>query len=129
MNLKKFILLLWALNHSYKKIAGIDADTEATKSFKNLFDILSLNYKKNIYIGTSYCRDDTIRIVENCQRHFKNRANDIFRSTNGKIVYSWFFDVPFYESTDLSEFLLIWRRFMEVFQAGFSVSVMTILNT
>ncbi|MGV4878484.1 hypothetical protein, partial [Acetobacter indonesiensis] len=103
-NLKKFILMLWALKHGYDGISSIDADTVASKSFGSLFDTLRSNYRKNIYIGTSYERGDIKTIAEDCRRHFGDKAKDIFQSSGGKTIFTWFFDAPFYESTDLSEF-------------------------
>ncbi|WP_215763276.1 hypothetical protein [Acetobacter sp. P1H12_c] len=104
VNVKKFILLIWALEHGYHGIMSLDADTAASKSLVSLFSSLRLNYRKNIYIGTSYERGDITTIADDCRRHFGDKAKDIFQSSDGKIVYTWFFDAPFYESTDLAEF-------------------------
>ncbi len=107
INLKKFGALHWALKSGYHWMACIDSDTLAVRPLEGLFDVLRQNYAAARYIGNSVENVGLHEILTSCRAYFLPEDQvKIKNLTNDDSLYTWFFDVPFYEAADLADFFV-----------------------
>ncbi len=104
VNLKKFILLKWAVDHEYDRIASVDGDTLAIRDMSDVFDAMHKNYQKKILVGSSFHHNDVSHITTQCLRHFDENLQYKLKNSDGHFIYTWFFDAPYMEREDLIEF-------------------------
>ncbi|GBQ85998.1 hypothetical protein [Asaia krungthepensis] len=104
INVKKFALLKWACDQGYERIGGIDGDTAAIRDMDGVFDAMQENYRKKLLVGSSFRHHEATHITAACLRHFSDANIEELKLNDGDYLYSWFFDVPYYERNDLNEF-------------------------
>ncbi|WP_162993377.1 hypothetical protein [Asaia bogorensis] len=104
VNIKKFVLLKWAYEQGYKRISSIDGDTAAVRDLSSVFDAMEENYHKEILVGSCMRLPDISSITATCLRHFEGENTNDLKNADGDIIYTWFFDAPYYAGTDLGEF-------------------------
>lgn len=104
VHIKKFVLLKWAYEQGYERISSVDGDTAAVKDMSDIFDVMQKNYQKKILVGSCMRHHEISAITADCLRHFDGEETDGLKNSEGDILYTWFFDAPYYESTDLGEF-------------------------
>lgn len=105
VNLKKFAALHWAQLY-YQYIAVIDCDTIFNGTTKHTFERLIQNYQQKKVFGGGINTSDLIQQIQKESAAYFSQNDYVFikNITNNFNAYAWFFDVPFYQKSHLSDF-------------------------
>ncbi|GBR54918.1 hypothetical protein AA106555_1860 [Neokomagataea thailandica NBRC 106555] len=107
VNLKKFLLIRYAINRGYKYVCSLDDDSVFVRDTAGLFPAMIENYRKADYFASSDAPfGDVLPIVDKCMSYFADgELTNLVRSScdNGRL-FSWFFDAPLYEANDYLAF-------------------------
>lgn len=107
VNLKKFLLIRYAINRGYDYVCSLDDDSVFIRDTRNLFPAMIANYRKAEYFASPDAPfGDVIPIVDKCITYFEDdELSDFVRSSCGNgHLFPWFFDVPLYEANDYRAF-------------------------
>lgn len=116
VNIKKFAAMHWASKQSYEYLMVKDCDSYffrsgATPLFKRAID----NYNKKIYLGSNVLNgmggEGFSQIIATCASGFRDDDYEQVKYFTKQFnIYPWFFDIPFYKTSELTGFFALMSR-------------------
>lgn len=102
INLKKLLGLMACFSRRYESAVVVDSDILFFDDFNgnNFFESCKNNYRKKVFYGAVTSDLWLEKIVRNCLQFL--HVESYFGKNK---CYSWFFDVPYYESSEFNDFL------------------------
>lgn len=104
INMKKLLALYRAHSEGGEEMCCIDSDSAILQPLNSLFDHSAANYHRRIFPAVRSNAELTNEITRVCSDYFSKRDASRLALKYAGGLYSWFFDIPYYDRRDLGPF-------------------------